>query len=340
LFLKTGLSQTPNSVMAKGENTEYIVVGIDGTSSREWMKADGSNSHTYQFIKDFHGGTTKGIDKQWFHGTSDVVFDSESTEIAQRALDFIIGSLKRKFPKLSINNTQPLQMFDVNTCKQSEYYNEIRNEYGGDYYNNSYSYTNSNIKIPVKIDSKMLRSQPLSTDDVKIVLIGHSRGGLATTILAKMLSPVVKVYFMGLYDSVDRNSCFNGATIENVKYVYHAMRHPDMHSRGTFSNTSTAYSEGVEYAAKYFYTSHGGMGGDYVSDPKEATITGDKSCIPQPKERVIYSPRGGVSRVIDNTHPLTKRFGKPINEICEDGRMGADGFIRGGAIERGLPLSR
>jgi hypothetical protein len=326
--------------MANGENTGYIVVGIDGTSSREWMKPNGSNSHTYQFIKDFQGGTTKGIDKQWFHGTSDVVLDSESTEIAQRALDFIIGSLKRKFPKLSINKMQPLEMFDVNTCKQSEYYNQLSNEeYAGGYYNNSYN-NSTYTKIPVKIDSKMLRSQPLGTDDVKIILIGHSRGGLATTVLAKMLSPIVRVYFMGLYDSVDRNSCFNGATIENVKYVYHAMRHPEMDSRGTFGNTSTNFAEGVEYVSKYFYTSHGGMGGDYVSDPKEATITGDKSCIPQPNVRIIHAPRGGGSRVVDNTHPLTKRFGKPINEICEDGRMGADGFIRGGAIQKGLPLSR
>jgi hypothetical protein len=321
--------------MANGQNTEYIVVGVDGTSSREWMKPDGSNSHTYKFIKDFQGGTTRGIDKQWFHGTSDVVFDNESTKIAQEALDFIIGSLKRKFPKLSINKMQPLEMFDVNTCKQSEYYNQTHSQ-GRGYHENGYT---NHTKIPVKIDSKMLRNQPLSTEDVRIVLIGHSRGGLATTVLAKMLSPIVQVYFMGLYDSVDRNSCFDGATIENVKYVYHAMRHPDMNSRGTFGNTSTNFTEGVEYVPKYFYTSHGGMGGDYVSDPKEATMAGDSSCIPQPKERIIYSGRGGGRRVVDNTHPLSKRFGKPINEICEDGRMGADGFIRGGAIERGLPLS-
>jgi hypothetical protein len=42
--------------------------------------------------------------------------------------------------------------------------------------------------------------------------------------------------------------------------------------------------------------------------------------------------------VIDNTHPLSRRFGKPINEICEDGKKAADAFVRAGARERGLPI--
>jgi hypothetical protein len=33
-------------------NYKYIVVGIDGTGSREWMYKDGSNSSTYKFIRD------------------------------------------------------------------------------------------------------------------------------------------------------------------------------------------------------------------------------------------------------------------------------------------------
>jgi hypothetical protein len=314
-------------------SSEYIIVGIDGTSSREWMKKDGSNSHTYKFIDDFKGATTNGINKKWFHGTSEVVFDGESEKIVQEALNFIIKSLKIKFPKVAINNMRPLEMFDVNSCKQSEYYRNNTPHSSGDFY--TVGTTFSNLKIPVKVDAAK-KHQTLTTNDVKIVLIGHSRGCLATTVLAKMLSPIVQVYFMGLYDSVDRNACLDSTTIENVKYVYHAMRSDEMHSRGSFGHSSTRHASDVNYISKSFYTSHGGSGGDYISDPKRATLTGDSSCIPQPSEKTILVE--GTPVIIDNTHPLSRRFGKPINEICEDGKKSADAFVRAGARERGLPI--
>jgi hypothetical protein len=307
--------------------SEYIVVGIDGTSSKEWMKADGSNSHTYKFVEDFKGGTSSGINKQWFHGTSEVVFDGETERIVHQALDFLIKTLKQKFPLVAINNLRPLEMFDVNSCKQSEYFNKAQN--GSNYYTNT-------LKIPVRVDTAK-KHQSLTTNDVKIILIGHSRGCIATTVLAKMLSPIVQVYFMGLYDSVDRNNCFDGSTIENVQYVYHAMRNDEIRSRGTFGHSSTKFASDVVYVSKSFYTSHGGVGGDYVSDPKKATMTGDISCIPQPSERKVYSGDGDY-QIVDNTHPLSRRFGKPINDICEDGKKSADNFIRNGAKERGLPI--
>jgi hypothetical protein len=310
--------------------SDYIVVGIDGTSSREWLRPDGSNSHTYQFIQDFKGNTVTGVNKQWFHGTSDVVMDNESTAIVQQALDFITRSLRRKFPALSINKMRPLEMFDVNSCKQAAYYNEL--SYESNYYGNE----NAEVKIPAKV-SDSIKHQNLTTEDVKIVLVGHSRGCLAVATLAKMLSPIVQVYFMGLYDSVDRNRCFDSTILENVKYVYHAVRNDEMNSRSTFGHSSTKYAGAVVYTQKSFYTSHGGMGGDYISDPKRDSIAGDKSCIPQPKEITVYSP-DGYAQTIDNTHPLTRRFGKPINEICENGKKAADLFIRNGARERALPL--
>jgi hypothetical protein len=313
-------------------SSEYIVVGIDGTSSEEWMKKDGSNSHTYKFIQDFKGGTTYDINKLWKHGTSEVVIDGQTERIVQEALDFIIKSLKLKFPSMSINNMRPMEMFDVNSCKQSEYYNNMQRDHGNYYTIGS---TFNQLKIPVRVNDAK-KHQSLTINDVKIVLIGHSRGCLATTVLAKMLSPIVQVYFMGLYDSVDRNACFDSTTIENVKYVYHAMRSDEMRSRGSFGHSSTKHASDVDYVSKSFYTSHGGSGGDYVSDPKKATITGDSSCIPQPTEKTIYMD--GMPMVIDNTHPLSRRFGKPINEICEDGKKAADAFVRAGARERGLPI--
>jgi hypothetical protein len=308
----------------------YIVVGIDGTSSVEWMRKDGSNSHTHKFIQDFKGSTTYGINKQWYHGTSEVVFDGQSAGIVQTALDFIVSALRRKFPSLPVNRLQPFEMFDVNSCKQSEYYNQITNE--GSYFANAHT----KLKLPVRVDAAA-KHQSLTISDVRIVLIGHSRGAMATTVLAKMLSPIVKVYFMGLYDSVDRNQCLDSTVIENVQYAYHAMRSDEMGSRSTFGHSSTKAGAGVQLEAKIFYTSHGGLGGDYVSDPKKATITGDSSCIPQPAQKIVYTG-GGDSHIVDNTHALSKIFGKPINEICEDGKRSADAYIRDSAKEKGLPL--
>jgi hypothetical protein len=305
----------------------YIAVGIDGTSSREWMRADGSNSHTFKFIQDFKGATTDGINKQWYHGTSGVVFDSESSRIVQAALDFIVAALRRKFSSLAVTKLQPFEMFDVDSCKQSSYYNQMNRD--GIYPGNA-----GQLKVPARVDDAV-KYQSLTINDVRIVLVGHSRGCLATTALAKMLSPIVQVYFMGLYDSVDRNQCLDSTVIENVKYVYHAMRSDEMGSRSSFGHSSTIAGPGVVLTKKSFYTSHGGIGGDYVSDPKKATVTGDSSCIPQPAQRVYgYED----SQVVDNTPALSKIFGKPINAICEDGKRSADAFIRNGAMEKGLPL--
>jgi hypothetical protein len=44
------------------------------------------------------------------------------------------------------------------------------------------------------------------------------------------------------------------------------------------------------------------------------------------KKLTIYRSRL-VYQKINKTYPLSKRFGKPINEIYENGRAGADAFI-------------
>jgi hypothetical protein len=307
----------------------YIVVGIDGTGSKTWLNGSKTNSHTYSFIQDFKGGAVDGISKQWFHGTSDNIADRESEQIIQNALDFILKSLRLKFPHKGISKNVALEMFDVSSCKRSEYYSGVSKDY--EYSNNSIAVRN--VATVVSDGSK----QVLTTNDVKIILIGHSRGALATTVLAKMLSPIVKVYFMGMYDSVDRNNCLDSTTIENVKYVYHALRSPEINSRSMFGNSSTMVSSSVdEYIPKSFLTSHGGIGGDFVSNPKEVGFGGDNSCVPQPAKKYITTRAGTIE--VDNTHPLTKKFNLPIDEICKQGRNAANEFVRNGAREKGLPI--
>jgi pimeloyl-ACP methyl ester carboxylesterase len=307
----------------------YIVAGIDGTGSRSWMKPDGSNSHVYRFIQDFQYGAVN-IDRRYFHGPSDDLMGRESESILQDALDFIKNRLYQLFGHNGLHGVQPLKMFDVNSCQQNAYYAEQRNEF------NYYGTGLQNIQIPVKIDAGMLQHQVLHTDQVKIVLVGHSRGGLAATVLAKMLAPIVRVYFLGLYDSVDRQPCLDGATVENVLHVVHAMRDPDTGSRSYFGNTSTGYSAGTRYAREYFTTSHGGIGGDYIADPKRASFGSDTACLARP-DFIDVQTHYGTTKV-DNRALLTKKLHRPIQEICDDGSKRADRYIREGARKLGLPV--
>jgi hypothetical protein len=181
----------------------------------------------------------------------------------------------------------------------------------------------------------MRSHQPLTVNDVRIVLIGHSRGGLVVTNIARMLSPLIRVYFMGLYDSVDRESCLDGMNVENVKYVAHARRNPAVGSRWTFSNTSLNYIgvDNAEEAEEKFYTSHGGIGGDFVSKAEEVGFGGDSSCVPQ---TIITTEFG--AQIVDTNPALTKKFGKPMDAICADGRDAANAFIRRQARKYGIPI--
>jgi hypothetical protein len=173
-------------------------------------------------------------------------------------------------------------------------------------------------------------------DQVKVVIVGHSRGGLIATVLARMLSPIVRVYFLGLYDAVDREPCLDGTMIENVRIVFHARRNPEVGSRWSFGNTSTQHRVD-HYEESFFYTSHGGIGGDFVADASKVGTFGDSSCTARPDTRQVVTGDGEVVTV-DNRHPLTRKFGKPIEQICAEGRDNADAFIRNGAKRYGLPM--
>lgn len=305
-------------------NHKYIVVGIDGTGSREWMYQDGSNSSTFKFVRDVHYGAME-IDRRWFHGPSNTVTGSDSVPILQDALDFIYQRIGMLFPAVRTRAVRPLEMFDVNSCMQNEEQSK-RMQRGG------YLLP---ARVPVMVTDNMLASQPLTTDDVRVILIGHSRGGLAVTALARMLSPLVRVFFMGLYDSVDRQGCLDGMTVENVKYVAHARRHPEVRSRTYFSNTSLKYI-GVDHAEeRFFYTSHGGIGGSFITNRKEVSMFGDSSCL-----ATITAPTedGNTIELINNP-ALVRKLGKKMDQVCTDGSSDADKFIRAQAQKYGISVS-
>lgn len=305
-------------------NYRYLVVGIDGTGSREWMYKDGSNSSTYKFVRDVHYGAMH-VDRRWYNGPSHVITGSDTEPIVQEALDFIYQRISTLFPALKSQAIKPLEMFDVNSCMQNQ--ERTTREYmAGSGYAVPY-------RKPVQVTPNMLAQQPLTTNDVRLVLIGHSRGGLAVTTLARMLSPLVRVYFMGLYDSVDREGCLDGMTVENVKFVAHARRHPDVRSRAYFGNTSLKYI-GVDHAEeRFFYTSHGGIGGSFVTKANEVSAFGDSSCLPV----IDVQTEQGPLELINNP-ALVQKFGKKMDQVCAEGSNEADQFIRTQAKKYGIPV--
>jgi hypothetical protein len=184
--------------------------------------------------------------------------------------------------------------------------------------------------------------------DIRVCLVGHSRGGAIVQKLASNLP--FRVFFLGLFDSVDRSANLLTGDIENVEYAYHAKRDPKMDSRDTFGNTGEKSKDGY-YQEQVFMTSHGGVGGDFVSDLKDKSLgaTSDYSCtpratvkfgIPTPKEQLSlnYSSSFYLPTAGDGIPSVAYTKASDIAQICETGSKSAWDFIRKGAVARGVPM--
>ncbi|GAA4343129.1 hypothetical protein [Flaviaesturariibacter amylovorans] len=142
----------------------------------------------------------------------------------------------------------------------------------------------------------------------RFILVGHSRGGHVVIHLAAMLK--YRSHFMGLYDAVERTSTrwdSFSRTIYNVDHVFHARRHPEVGSRTAqplawrealpgwgwgsalataagsrlmdFGNTGTSTGDGGAYQERLFRTSHGGIGGDVLTEAVVGIpLVDDTSC--------------------------------------------------------------
>lgn len=168
-----------------------------------------------------------------------------------------------------------------------------------------------------------LKRQVEEVDSPLIVLIGHSRGAWVALDIAKRLKKDhIPVYFMGLYDAVDMTYFAGHSTVSNnVKFVYHAVRHPETGSRRSkdlgrltnWKNTGRQHVEPTVYLEKLFSATHGALGGAPPS-----------SC-------VTRKNIDGLSNDSCIT-PLSARMN-------HSSAMAADAFIRKGARQRGVPLS-
>jgi hypothetical protein len=97
----------------------------------------------------------------------------------------------------------------------------------------------------------------------RIFLSGYSRGGAAATETAFRLKRLgIKVHCMLLFDAVDRSNLSNVDEVpSNVKLCYHARRDPAAGSRESFGNCATRFGTGVAYSQKFYFGTHGAIGG-------------------------------------------------------------------------------
>ncbi len=97
----------------------------------------------------------------------------------------------------------------------------------------------------------------------RLFLAGYSRGGAAATETAFRLKKLeIPVHCMLLFDAVDRSNLSNVDVVpSNVKMCFHARRDPKAGSREGFGNCAERGATGVAYTEKYFYGTHGAMGG-------------------------------------------------------------------------------
>jgi hypothetical protein len=97
----------------------------------------------------------------------------------------------------------------------------------------------------------------------RIFLSGYSRGGAAIISMAhKLKAKGIPVHAMLIFDAVDRSGLTDTDVIpDNVKMAFHALRDPAAGSRESFGNTGRKHKPGVAYEEKFFFCTHGGVGG-------------------------------------------------------------------------------
>lgn len=137
----------------------------------------------------------------------------------------------------------------------------------------------------------------------RIFLSGYSRGGAAVIALAHKLKDAgIDVHALLLFDAVDRSSLSNTEKIPaNVSACYHARRDPKAGSRESFGNCGTKWEATVAYTEKYFYCTHGGVGGTpWKENGKSGKI--EEMSNAQKAGAIIISP---ISTPIWNEHDFT-----------------------------------
>lgn len=150
----------------------------------------------------------------------------------------------------------------------------------------------------------------------RVFLAGYSRGGAGVICVAQQLAKDgVKVNGMALFDPVDRALGVNAADIPtNVEHVVYARRHPTAASRTSFGNCGTRWHAPTRCAMRYFYGTHGSLGGVPWKTPagKRSTDLINEGLVEQisPPTKISYAQDARTAQEVWAwTHPQLSKLG-------------------------------
>ena len=114
-----------------------------------------------------------------------------------------------------------------------------------------------------------VKNEVLEKPDARIVLVGWSRGGHIAIEVARELKGKREVYFLGLYDAVDKTFELDrwdvpfgpSRQIENTLFAFHAVRSLLRMDRVWMGHAGVRKSPGVRYEELECDTTHGAIGG-------------------------------------------------------------------------------
>lgn len=245
---------------------KYIVACIDGTGSHEWRNTDGSNSHVYRFYN------TINADRAYWNGPGEL----SGGEVFGRGSGATVTGVSSWINKKIISLVKDPK---------------ITKKIGGFSSAEAYKFRKKFLSLNSE-EKKAKRAQ--FQDAIRVVLVGHSRGGLIAICAAKEI--ILPIYWMGLYDAVDMHPTLEANVIHNVDHTAHALRSPSLGSRKSWGNCGRRSSG--NYIEKIFHTSHGGVGGDPVLDPEG--FTSDYTCKEGSLRDNISSYSDSVPRISKN----------------------------------------
>lgn len=194
-----------------------------------------------------------------------------------------------------------------------------------------YLYGRFNSSEPTTHDNSFLAKTMSIYDDrkIRIVIVGHSRGGAIATYVASQLR--FPVYFLGLYDAVNSSSTIpNTDVIKNVQYAYHAKRNLKRSRLDIMFNQTALSNVSGLYVDAEFSTSHGGIGGDPLAS---SLIPGFNDILVHPTALAIsdlpYEVAATIQLSVLNLH-FTPIFNTGITEnlIRTESRKANDWMIQ------------
>lgn len=280
----------------------YIVVAIDGTSSREFGYSGGNDDKNQvcvfneSYTREFHRRVTVPDTQKYFnHGPDSQITGGDSKEIEQAAWDW----LRRRLEYLP--NARVVL---------------VGHSRGG------------HIVINLAIRLSKVRQGAFVPQLRAAPGVGGGR-----TMFLEPLPPMQPVHFLGLYDAVDMTYAL-GDTSEvpaNVVWFYHALRGTRVGSRKAWGNTGTktARKDDSHYFQKEFDATHGAVGGA-IPEPCAGSMGAN---------RVLGFLAGGLlgKAIVENASGSCD-VSLTAEENAKYGKL-AHEFIIGGARNAGIPLA-